>query len=236
MQLSIDDVVNLILHKFNIQEDAFVRPPRGSHSGWTNKQFIKLILIHGSGPNIKIAENCGEQTVNRALTKLITPLVGKLHGGNETFKNKLQHLVQVKQCPRCTLILPYHEYGLDNNRSYGIANYCKVCMSERNKEYYETNKDSYHKVYIEEHRSEYNARNAKRRSDKIYATPRWADLDLIKRIYENAEGAHVDHIIPLNGDTVCGLHVENNLQYLTAEENSKKGNKLLPEYENSNYT
>jgi 5-methylcytosine-specific restriction endonuclease McrA len=66
--------------------------------------------------------------------------------------------------------------------------------------------------------------------------PLWANLSIIKRIYENAEGAHVDHIIPLQGELVCGLHVENNLQYLTPEENSRKGNKLLEEFTTNNFS
>lgn len=63
---------------------------------------------------------------------------------------------------------------------------------------------------------------------KTKATPLWADLTKIKQIYLNCpEGYEVDHVIPLHGKTVSGLHVETNLQYLTRSENAAKGNKLV---------
>jgi len=72
------------------------------------------------------------------------------------------------------------------------------------------------------------AKDAKRRALKLKAIPKFANLDKIKEIYKNCpKGYHVDHIIPLNNPIVCGLHVEWNLQYLSAKENCSKGNKLL---------
>ncbi len=63
---------------------------------------------------------------------------------------------------------------------------------------------------------------------EIKQRPLWADMNKIREIYVNRpEGCHVDHIIPLRGKTVSGLHVENNLQYLPAMENMKKHNTFI---------
>jgi hypothetical protein len=60
-------------------------------------------------------------------------------------------------------------------------------------------------------------------------TPRWADRRAISRFkLDTPAGHHLDHIIPLSGETVCGLHVLENLQYLPAKENLSKSNKVDP--------
>ena len=70
------------------------------------------------------------------------------------------------------------------------------------------------------------ADNAKRRAAKLQRTPSWADLEAIKQFYLNCPpGKVVDHDIPLQGKNVSGLHVVENLRYLTPKENRRKSNK-----------
>ena len=82
-----------------------------------------------------------------------------------------------------------------------------------------------------------NAANSKRHADKLNRTPKWLtkdDLWLIKEAYELSVLRtklfgfkwHVDHIIPLKGKTVSGLHVPNNLQVIEGKLNIMKNNKF----------
>lgn len=99
------------------------------------------------------------------------------------------------------------------------------------KEYRKKNK-THLDAYIKEHRKSkpymHSAYAAKRRASLLKATPVWADLEAIKCVYQEAQyfGYQVDHIVPLQGKNVCGLHVVENLQILPPSENSRKGNKF----------
>lgn len=83
------------------------------------------------------------------------------------------------------------------------------------------------KPLTREQRQSRNAHSLARHRRTRQATPPWADRRGIKAIYLKAQeyGLTVDHIIPLKGKTVSGLHVPENLQFLTKSMNSMKGNR-----------
>lgn len=81
------------------------------------------------------------------------------------------------------------------------------------------------------------AKSARRRASRQRATPSWltaAQKMQIRQFYVVAREKemrtdikhHVDHIVPLRGSKVCGLHVPWNLQVLTEEDNCRKHNRF----------
>jgi hypothetical protein len=70
---------------------------------------------------------------------------------------------------------------------------------------------------------------AQKRATKLLRTPRWSDLVKIKEIYSLCPTNHeVDHIYPLRGRLISGLHVPDNLQYLHKDIHKHKNNKFTP--------
>jgi len=92
---------------------------------------------------------------------------------------------------------------------------------------------AYSKKYKKTHKDVVHALDRTRRLAKIKRVPLWANKETIKKFYidaaqktkETGFSWHVDHIIPLQGKLVSGLHVSNNLQVIPGIDNIKKHNK-----------
>ncbi len=132
------------------------------------------------------------------------------------------------------------------DRAYYAAN--TELIRGRNKAQYEKHRDkrlAYEvKARIEKkaQRMAYHASDAaktkhaavesKRRA--LCATPAWANKEMIEIFYESARRVsqrlgtryEVDHIVPIKGRTVCGLHVEHNLRVIPRTDNAKKLNRF----------
>lgn len=112
----------------------------------------------------------------------------------------------------------------------------KEKMSAECREYYAANRSAVIAQKIEygrRHPERVNARNAKRHAARLQRTPVWADYEWINHAYlvaadmtaKMGEPHEVDHIVPLQGARVSGLHVYDNLQILTRSQNTSKGNR-----------
>lgn len=114
---------------------------------------------------------------------------------------------ELKWCGHCRQVLAFSSFASNTAQKSGLNTYCKECQLKTTK------------VTQANRQSKY-------RAAQLQRTPSWANLEKIKEIYTTCPiGYHVDHIIPLQGELVCGLHVENNLQHLLAEDNLQKSNK-----------
>jgi hypothetical protein len=154
-----------------------------------------------------------------------------------------QRLTSTRAC--CECFKAYYEQNLHSLALYKKQYKQKHAekFKELDKAYYEENKSDRRKKM-----KEYAANNmpkileiqAKRRAAKVLRVPSWLSKqhrDQIVSIYENAKQLrdstgidhHVDHIVPLQGKTVSGLHVPWNLQVISAKENFEKKNYWWPD-------
>lgn len=130
----------------------------------------------------------------------------------------------------------YRGYG----KKYKTAN--KELILERNKKYVEQNREV-RKTTMRSYRQKTKDMQAeyvrRRQAAKMQRTPKWLtedDVWVMREAYKLAKirtnmfgfSWHVDHILPLQGKTVSGLHVPTNLQVIPWIENVRKHNKVNP--------
>ena len=122
----------------------------------------------------------------------------------------------------------------EETRKYYTKNKTKICTKAR--EWAVDNKEKMkriHKRWRSKNPDKLAIAHNRYLSVRNRAIPAWAETELIKKVYLMRDilnelwntNFHVDHIIPLQGKNVCGLHCWNNLQLLDAKLNSSKGNR-----------
>ena len=132
----------------------------------------------------------------------------------------------------------WREKNPDYNKKWVKKNPEKVKVIKR--KYYVENREKMKvndKKWKEKNPEKVRQYIANRKAAKLQRTPPWVDHDAIAVFYAEAARLtvetgiehHVDHIIPLQGKLVSGLHVHTNLQVITAEENLKKNNSFTIE-------
>lgn len=222
-------VIDLILNKLGVEYTQVAKKKHGKCPEITYGDLItRLINDKGLKAGRETFSEISEQTFNRMMRRIFPDT--KLNGGQETWFFFLLKLVEHKYCKKCDSILPFSDFHKETGcSSIGLRNYCKKCISGKQAGNYTKYKDSHIKSY-EKNRGRIRNRNAvSKRNRRLRVVP-WSETEKIAEFYKNCpEGYHVDHIIPLQGKLVSGLHGLNNLQYLPAKENLAKSNKFIEE-------
>jgi hypothetical protein len=158
-------------------------------------------------------------------------------------KNKTKKDGHQSQCKPCCKEI-FNEWRI----KFGTSNKRVLEWQKANPEKHKAKNERYKTANIEKVRASkarwardnpglVNAKTARRRAKILKASPPWLNESHqlnIKQYYNEANlltvqtgtEHHVDHIVPLQGRNVCGLHVPWNLQVITAKENYRKSNKL----------
>lgn len=221
-----------IYKNLNINPNAEFAKSWGKYPSIKIYEIINSIFMHETGPKAIKSLNRGSRTFNEGMKRLFPEV--KLTGRAQTWKWWLISQSDYKKCSTCQVYKQKVEFSNSKNTIDALDSRCKECSKFVHAKNYAENKE-YFENYRKNHKGEQKARSAKRRALILQRTVKWSELDRIKNFYKNCpEGCHVDHYYPLQGKTVCGLHVLDNLQYLTVKENLSKGNKMPEEHTTTN--
>lgn len=134
----------------------------------------------------------------------------------------------------------YYAENKEKRKEYRIKNREK--RAEHKRKWNEANQEKvkvYAKEWVKNNNDKTRTNNALRRAARMQRTPCWLTEDdkvLIQRKYTLAsrktestgERWVVDHILPLQGKLVSGLHVPANLRVIKETTNARKHNKYIP--------
>lgn len=181
-------------------------------SGITIEMLLDAAISGNVVTYVRNKTSCAKQTVTNAIAKAF-PDRNSIH--DSSIIKFLLDKWDLRKCPKCQEIKDTSEFYYNSSKQDGMGAICKICSKLARKD-----------TYAKDPQKEIHLNSIRKRNRDTLQTPIWADLDKIAEIYRNRpEGMHVDHIYPLNGKLVSGLHVHQNLQYLPAKENLSKSNR-----------
>lgn len=192
------------LYMYNPNVDSiFARFAKNTRKDISSETFLRLI----SKDSYNMKElGISIATITKLLKEVLPTRVTSTTGDKPD--NFLLGLFEYKWCGKCKQVHPFENFRKNSALKYGLNTYCKEC-------------------HLATTTSTQAGRQSEYRCSKLHRTPVWADLSLIKKFYEECPvGMHVDHVIPLQGEKVSGLHVLENLQYLSQHDNCAKHNKF----------
>lgn len=165
------------------------------------KNHIFVAVVKDKNLRQYIAE---QLNISYCKTKKIVDNVFEKSATTVRFKTRVLNTFKVKNCYKCNKIYKLDYFDNNITRSDKKQSLCIFCKSE----------------WINDNKSYYSAIKHNQKISKYFYSE-------ILNIYNNCPpGNEVDHIIPLNGSNICGLHVPWNMQYLPWKENRKKSNKI----------
>jgi len=214
----------LVLDKLGIFYDDIAKKKHGNAREFSYGEVLDRILSKHGCSAYTLFPEIGEQTFFRMMRKAFPSV--ELNGGEQTWQFYFLSLIEHKYCGRCETIKPFSDFAGNKANTTNMASHCKKCRNLAQAGQYDKYYDAHHKSYDKNY-GKIRERQNHYKGERTLRIPPWSQTELIEQFYENCpEGHHVDHIVPLKGKEVSGLHVIENLQYLTAEENLRKSNKF----------
>jgi hypothetical protein len=198
------DIHLLICEKLNLNPEKPLKKKIRGLNGFNIGELVFALVYSDSLEDAAYTLGYTSNPIKQCIREILIPLFPDrskkygVGGGHTPWYFTLLSCVSYKKCPQCSRILPYSKFHSNTHNSDNLSTECGNC-----------------RIFYEK----------LRKATILQRLPSWADREKIREIYRDCpEGMHVDHIIPIKGKLVSGLHVHTNLQYLTAEDNLKKSN------------
>jgi len=207
-----DKPKNISLKSYILEENKTFEP-KSELERLIKKYFEdnSIPLFGGKNLQFNIVEGICNNNLNLHIQGNLTKTYFPDKPSKVHLRRWIPKLLGFRVCCQCEEIDAEESFPKDSSTWDGLSRRCKTC--------------SYSAVI------DYNRGNAaKRHAALLQRSPKWANQKAILEFYQNCPpGYEVDHIVPLQGEKASGLHVIDNLQYLTRTENRSKGNKLIAE-------